>query len=388
MGNEKIYQKNWFIWLMFAVLSPIGIILMWINKKYKTSIRVVLSVFYFLFFIGEYGAAKSNDFGGVAFIVIAFVLIPYLIIYKNEIIKRFSVINLKNQDSADKNNVFINKVVLLYRGGYPGYPKKFSTIITRNNNDIIFLKQNGGNEEFRIDKNNIINIRCDRGNIGKSSRDIIVMKIKYEEVEIELLFASGLFIERDYGKLISLIYAKNCVEAYNIKNYKKHISLKPVVACICILIFVITGVSLATKSNTASVSSPKQASVDTSDLQTYLRNKLNDNGIQIEDSTNITGYLLIKDKCSTDTKSGLSYECYQLLNTARTRNEYKKASKIGIMITADLTDQYGRTSNDKIFMQDFDKSELNKIVWDNIDQNSMSDVGETPWYHNVIKLDK
>lgn len=58
--NKKLYQKNWFIWLMLILFAPIGIILLWVNKKYSTKIRTILSgVFIIYFFI--IAAAVNND---------------------------------------------------------------------------------------------------------------------------------------------------------------------------------------------------------------------------------------------------------------------------------------------------------------------------------------
>lgn len=47
----KFYQKTWFIWLMLIFIAPVGIILLWTQKKYKPATRVILSIVFLIFFI-------------------------------------------------------------------------------------------------------------------------------------------------------------------------------------------------------------------------------------------------------------------------------------------------------------------------------------------------
>jgi lysyl-tRNA synthetase class II len=47
----KFYQKTWFIWLMLIFLAPVGIILLWVQKKYRPTTRVILSIVFLIFFI-------------------------------------------------------------------------------------------------------------------------------------------------------------------------------------------------------------------------------------------------------------------------------------------------------------------------------------------------
>lgn len=47
----KFYQKSWFIWLMLIFLPPVGIILLWTQKKYNPVPRVILSIVFLIFFI-------------------------------------------------------------------------------------------------------------------------------------------------------------------------------------------------------------------------------------------------------------------------------------------------------------------------------------------------
>lgn len=47
----KFYQKTWFIWLSLILFAPLGIILLWTQKKYKPVVRVILSFVFLIFFI-------------------------------------------------------------------------------------------------------------------------------------------------------------------------------------------------------------------------------------------------------------------------------------------------------------------------------------------------
>lgn len=44
MENEKVYQKTWFVVLLLIFFWPVGLILMWSQKKFNTAARVVISV--------------------------------------------------------------------------------------------------------------------------------------------------------------------------------------------------------------------------------------------------------------------------------------------------------------------------------------------------------
>ena len=51
MEKTPLWQKNWFIMLMFFVVPPVGIVLMWYGKKeWNKVIKVVLSVIFGLYF--------------------------------------------------------------------------------------------------------------------------------------------------------------------------------------------------------------------------------------------------------------------------------------------------------------------------------------------------
>lgn len=48
--KEKFYNQNWFIGLMLLFLAPIGIFLMWKNKKFPVIVRMFFSLFFAIIF--------------------------------------------------------------------------------------------------------------------------------------------------------------------------------------------------------------------------------------------------------------------------------------------------------------------------------------------------
>lgn len=51
MEKEKLYKRSWFLWLMLIFIPPIGIILLWVNKKYSKVIRIILTVIFLIWLI-------------------------------------------------------------------------------------------------------------------------------------------------------------------------------------------------------------------------------------------------------------------------------------------------------------------------------------------------
>jgi len=47
----KFYHKNWFIWLSLILFAPLGIILLWSQKKYKIVPRTILSALFLILFL-------------------------------------------------------------------------------------------------------------------------------------------------------------------------------------------------------------------------------------------------------------------------------------------------------------------------------------------------
>jgi predicted membrane channel-forming protein YqfA (hemolysin III family) len=51
MEKQKIYEKTWFIILMLFLLAPVGIILLWREKKFNNIVRIILSILFGLVFL-------------------------------------------------------------------------------------------------------------------------------------------------------------------------------------------------------------------------------------------------------------------------------------------------------------------------------------------------
>jgi len=49
--KEKFYQKNWFMYLMLILITPVGLFLLWRNKKLKTNTKWILTVVFSVWFI-------------------------------------------------------------------------------------------------------------------------------------------------------------------------------------------------------------------------------------------------------------------------------------------------------------------------------------------------
>lgn len=51
MKNNRFYNSNWFMWLTLIFLAPLGIFLMWKNKRFNKPLRSILSVVFAFIFI-------------------------------------------------------------------------------------------------------------------------------------------------------------------------------------------------------------------------------------------------------------------------------------------------------------------------------------------------
>lgn len=49
--QEKFYQKTWFIIASLILFWPVGVVLLWVQKKFSLNIRVVVSIIFGLFFV-------------------------------------------------------------------------------------------------------------------------------------------------------------------------------------------------------------------------------------------------------------------------------------------------------------------------------------------------
>jgi hypothetical protein len=64
MNNKqalKFYQKSWFMWLMLLFFAPVGVYLMWKNKKFPVVARWALSIFFVIWFIGTWVGSRYGD---------------------------------------------------------------------------------------------------------------------------------------------------------------------------------------------------------------------------------------------------------------------------------------------------------------------------------------
>jgi len=82
--SDKFYNKDWFIWLTLIFIPPLGIFLMWKNKKFNTSGRVVASVFSALLFLVPFGlngqgimTTQNNRYGQTNFSRVGWTSQPY-----------------------------------------------------------------------------------------------------------------------------------------------------------------------------------------------------------------------------------------------------------------------------------------------------------------------
>lgn len=302
MEKERFYDKDLFMWIMFGTLSPIGIILMWKNKRYRVIPRIITSVlylFYFLIISGTIGSENSGLSFTAEFIrlTVFFVIIPYIVVHWNKIYQKILILmekyssddnvqfnrnsedntviynEIKGEKNKNMNNNNINKVALFYEGGYPGYHKSFSALITRNDNEIIFLSRNTLMEKFRININDIIEIK--HHYLDKSMGKTITITLKYKENKIEMIFSSGLLSEKKYSQLMALVYSDN-IKPFNAKKERKGIIVALTIAFIVIMMAVITtNTSNKKNTNTNTKSTVSQTPTDiekTTDNTTSVNN--------------------------------------------------------------------------------------------------------------------
>jgi len=302
LEKERFYDKDLFMWIMFGTLSPIGIILMWKNKRYRVIPRIITSVlylFYFLIISGTIGSENSGLSFTAEFIrlTVFFVIIPYIVVHWNKIYQKILILmekyssddnvqfnrnsedntviynEIKGEKNKNMNNNNINKVALFYEGGYPGYHKSFSALITRNDNEIIFLSRNTLMEKFRININDIIEIK--HHYLDKSMGKTITITLKYKENKIEMIFSSGLLSEKKYSQLMALVYSDN-IKPFNAKKERKGIIVALTIAFIVIMMAVITtNTSNKKNTNTNTKSTVSQTPTDiekTTDNTTSVNN--------------------------------------------------------------------------------------------------------------------
>ena len=103
MEEEKFYNKDWFMWLMFVIFIPAGIVLMWKNRRYNTLIRSIVSALYLFLFICEYTAIDTGNISGMITLICVFVLIPYIISHWKQALKKNASYSNTNKNDDNYN---------------------------------------------------------------------------------------------------------------------------------------------------------------------------------------------------------------------------------------------------------------------------------------------
>lgn len=58
--KQKFYQKIWIVLLFLITFPPIGIILLWTNKRFSKKLRIILTLFYLFIFAINYPNENNN----------------------------------------------------------------------------------------------------------------------------------------------------------------------------------------------------------------------------------------------------------------------------------------------------------------------------------------
>lgn len=61
MNKEKFYQTLWFMWLMLIFIAPVGIFLMYKNKRYQPKTRKILTGIFAIWFIFMCNSLNSSS---------------------------------------------------------------------------------------------------------------------------------------------------------------------------------------------------------------------------------------------------------------------------------------------------------------------------------------
>lgn len=55
MNQDIFYKKQWFMWVMLLFITPVGLFILWHNKKFNKPIRISLTIIFSLMFIAILG---------------------------------------------------------------------------------------------------------------------------------------------------------------------------------------------------------------------------------------------------------------------------------------------------------------------------------------------
>lgn len=59
-NNSKFYNKTWFMWVSLILFEPLGIFLMYKNKKYDLPVRIVFTIVFIGFFMAFFAPRKET----------------------------------------------------------------------------------------------------------------------------------------------------------------------------------------------------------------------------------------------------------------------------------------------------------------------------------------
>lgn len=172
------------------------------------------------------------------------------------------------------------------------------------------------------------------------------------------------------------------------RSKKKSKFIKVIMAIIAIsILFQACGDKEDKKSNATSNSNIEQGKTNTPSVDLPIDEYLKQSDLNVKNVTNSinsNGYLLVEIKYTDSSKKHIANKCYHALKYLKEHRDYSKIKKIGIMIKADFKDKYGNLSEEKSFTADFDKSELDKVNWDNFLWEDTLNLSNDVWMHPGI----
>ena len=58
-GQVRFYNKSWFMWIMLIIFAPLGVYLLWKNKRYTKTARLILTLVFSSIFL--FAVVPSKD---------------------------------------------------------------------------------------------------------------------------------------------------------------------------------------------------------------------------------------------------------------------------------------------------------------------------------------
>lgn len=59
--NQKFYEKDWFLWVSLIFFAPVGIFLLWKNKKFNKNVTIALTAIFSIWFIIALSHGGKNE---------------------------------------------------------------------------------------------------------------------------------------------------------------------------------------------------------------------------------------------------------------------------------------------------------------------------------------